>query len=177
MPNPFKQLSRLNVEAALKGFWEGFGFAVGAALVGIVVSGVGVMLALIFHLPALWWDRALVALITSSFIGAVALLLAFFTSRNRAPVSQQRKMEYFELGAALGHARKFDDRVLKDLWERCNALDLTFSAAKLGRILDSFYEERDEIEIEGGTIKRTLTIFKEEIRNLEDAVRSELQRT
>ena len=86
------------------------------------------------------------------------------------------RTDYFELGLQLGRARQFDDRVLRDLSDECKKLGLSYSAAKVDHILDTFSQERDEIEIEGGTITETLALFNFQMRDMEDVVRTELVR-
>ncbi len=87
------------------------------------------------------------------------------------------QMEYFQLGLDLGKSYQFDDRLLTDLSQLCHALGLQLSSAKIDRILDSFHEERNNIEVEGGTITKTLALFNFQMGDLEDVIRTELAHT
>ncbi len=78
MPNPLTGLTR---KPAVEGLLQGIGFAVGAALVGVVLSGVGLMATLLFHLSAPWLEGTIVGLATSLFILLLALLLASLSKR------------------------------------------------------------------------------------------------
>ena len=93
-------------------------------------------------------------------------------------VEQPLRIDLFDLGVALGRLKRFDDQYLRDLYSQCEALGLTFSANKLGRVLESWERDLMILEERGGTYEDTETarLFNFQMTDMEDAIRSDLAR-
>ncbi len=85
--------------------------------------------------------------------------------------------QLFDLGVTLGRLKTFDPEQLSDLHRQCKTLGLTFSAARLGRILDVWDEDFARMEERGGSVSaETVQMFDFQMKDMQDAIRSDIAR-